>query len=104
MNETSWFGLSPKERTLLLGALSLATSYAGGAKKRARELEVIRNKLSRTNSHPSITIGVHGGQVQWVMGNPFPIRVCDYDGEKPDLLDRDERGQFCRIWFEPADA
>lgn len=103
MKETTWLGLSPKERTLLLDALSLAMGYAVAAKKRARELEALTDKLSRIGPHPSITVGVHGGQVQWVMGNPFPVRVCDYDGEKPDLPDRDERGQLCRIWFEPTD-
>ena len=54
--------------------------------------------------HPDITVGVHGGQVQWTLGNPFPIRVCDYDGASDeDLPDIDERGERCRMWWEPTD-
>jgi hypothetical protein len=31
--------------------------------------------------------------------------VCDYDGTSDeDLPDIDERGQQCRMWWEPADA
>ena len=59
-------------------------------------------KLAQAQPHPDITIGVHGGLVQWVLGNPFPVRICDYDGF--DLPDVDERGQPCAIWFEPANA
>ena len=59
------------------------------------------DKLTHSPQHPEITVGVHGGQVQWTLGNPFPIRVCDYDGDREDLSDIDERGQPCRIWFEP---
>jgi hypothetical protein len=41
--------------------------------------------------------------VQWTSGNPFPIRIVDYDGDKNDLPGVDENGRRCRIWFEPAD-
>ena len=61
-------------------------------------------KLERSEQSPAITIGVHGGLVQWVMGNPFPIRICDYDGERADLPDIDERNQRCTISFAPADV
>lgn len=60
------------------------------------------SKLARAQT-PTITVGVHGGQVQWVLGNPFPIRVCDYDGSTAELPYVDERDQRCRMWFEPTD-
>ena len=66
------------------------------------EVENLAVKLAQAQPHPDITIGVHGGLVQWVLGNPFPVRICDYDGF--DLPDVDERGQPCAIWFEPANA
>jgi len=66
------------------------------------EVKNLAVKLAQAQPHPDITIGVHGGLVQWVLGNPFPVRICDYDGF--DLPDLDERGHPCAIWFEPADA
>jgi hypothetical protein len=40
-----------------------------------------------------------------MLGNPFPIRVCDYDGQSDeDLPDIDERGQRCRMWWEAGDS
>ena len=73
-------------------------------KDRARKVEALATKLAHPAPHPQITIGVHGGQVQWALGNPFPIRVCDYDGTSDDdLPDLDEQGQRCRMWWEPAD-
>jgi hypothetical protein len=48
-------------------------------------------------------VGVHGGLVQGTLGNPLPIRICDYDGPDDDLPDMDERGQRCNMWFEPSD-
>lgn len=96
MRET-WICLNENERKVVLNAL-----------RRAREGKSARSaigKLNKRRQHPLITIGVHGGQVQWVLGNPFPIRICDYDGEgKADLPDMDERGQDCRMWFEPVDT
>jgi len=102
MSETAWIGLNTRERTLLLNALT--------ALRRSRSddesgIDALTIKLVHSAPHPDITVGVHGGQVQWTLGNPFPVRVCDYDGESDeDLPDIDERGQRCRMWFEPADA
>jgi hypothetical protein len=103
MSHDAWVNLSEKERGLLLEAISLMRLYRGSGKRGVRDLNALEKKLSASAIHPGITVGVYGGQVQWVMGNPFPIRICDYDGEKLDLPDSDENGEPCRIWFEPPD-
>ena len=100
MRPEVWLHLSSSERTLLQEALA---AYCGGeAANREAAIELVR-RISGTAPHPDITVGVHGGQVQWTLGNPFPIRICDYDGDKEDLPSLDENGQRCRMWFEPAD-
>lgn len=101
MPETSWIGLSARERALLLDALAaLRRSNLDDPSN----IDALTIKLVHGAPHPDITVGVHGGQVQWTLGNPFPIRVCDYDGASDeDLPDIDQRGQRCRIWWEPAD-
>lgn len=93
--QDSWITLGQNERKILISALRNL--------KNVEITEPIISKLLDTGTSPNITVGVYGGQVQWVMGNPFPIRVCDYDGDKSDLSDRDERGQACRMWFEPTE-
>lgn len=99
MASQNWIGLSEREKVILLDALkALRGSNAG----RARDINALMVKITYAPPHPEITVGVHGGQVQWMLGNPFPIRICDYDGEKEDLPDVDERGRPCRIWCEPA--
>ena len=100
MAAQAWIGVSPRERTILLDAL---TALRASSEKRTREkIDALTVKLVHSRQHPEITVGVHGGQVQWTLGNPFPIRVCDYDGDREELPDIDERGQRCRIWFESA--
>lgn len=100
MTGISWTGLNTRERRLLLEAL---TSLRTSDPKRAGRIDALTAKLVHAVPFPSITIGVHGGQVQWTQGNPFPIRVCDYDGSSDDdLPDIDERGQRCRMWWEPV--
>jgi hypothetical protein len=97
MIDNAWIELNPRERAILLHALSSVRS-----KVEPTEIDPLTLKLVHAEPYPKITVGVHGGQVQWTLGNPFPIRVCDYDGESnDDLPDIDERGQRCRIWFEP---
>lgn len=91
----SWIALNQSERKILINALRKLESV--------EVTEPIISKLLDTGTYPKITVGVYGGQVQWVMGNPFPIQVCDYDGDKSDLTDRDERGQACRMWYEPTE-
>jgi hypothetical protein len=101
VSDACWIELDRKERTLLLDALAaLRNSNLAGT----RDIADLRVKL-KSSHYPQITVGVHGEQVQWTSGNPFPIRVCDYDGASvEDLPDVDERGEPCRIWWEPADG
>ena len=101
MTDAAWIGLNVQERTLLLDALA---TLRRSNPNEARDIDALTIKLVHSAPHPEITIGVHGSQVQWALGNPFPIRVCDYDGPSDeDLPDIDERGQRCRMWWEPAD-
>jgi hypothetical protein len=98
----TWIGLNAHERTLLLEALAVLRRSSAD---QANEIDPLTIKLVHSASYPDITVGVHGGQVQWTLGNPFPIRVCDYDGaSNDDLPDTDERGQRCRMWLEPSDS
>ena len=92
---------SRRERAVLLDALSAAR---GSGRVKSTEVDALTIKLVHSRPHPRITVGVQSGQVQWTAGNPFPVWICDYDGEEGDLPDRDERGRRCRIWFEPADV
>jgi hypothetical protein len=101
MPNHNWIGLTRGERTILLDALKALRSSNG---RKVRDIDALMVKLTYSPPHPEITVGVHGGQVQWTLGNPFPIRVCDYDGDREDLPDIDERGQRCRIWFETGSS
>jgi len=100
MIENVWLPLSLREKVILLDALRVmrTTGRAG-----SNEIDALTLKLVHAEPHPNITVGVHGGQVEWTRGNPFPVRVCDYDGDGDELPDVDEHGQRCRMWFEPAD-
>ena len=100
MIENVWIGLTQRERTILLTALSAIRSARRFPRAEIDELTV---KLVHTAPHPKITIGVERGQVQGATGNPFPVWICDYDGEGFDLPDIDEQGRRCSIWSEPAD-
>lgn len=100
MTECVWLSLTASDRVVLQHALA---AYAGGQIVDIAGVESLVTKLQTAEKYPAITIGVHGGLVQWVMGNPFPIRICDYDGERQDLPDVDERNQRCRIGFAPVD-
>lgn len=102
MTEATWIGVSARERTLLLdGLAALRRSHPDDAS----DIDALTIELVHSEPHPDITVGVHGGQVQWTLGNPFPIRVCDYDGTSDeDLPSVDERGRRCRMWWEPADT
>jgi hypothetical protein len=103
MAETTTFTLTLPERDELVRALALLEYISPDITRTLPLLQRARSKLTSANRGPYITVGVHGGQVQWVLGNPFPIRVCDYDGEDDELPDIDERDQKCSIWFEPID-
>jgi hypothetical protein len=95
-----WLSLSSAERSLLREALA---AYSGGEAANKSAAAALSRKIAHTTPHPDITVGVHGGQVQWTQGNPFAIRICDYDGDEQDLPNVDESGRRCRMWFEPAD-
>ena len=100
MTKSIWIGLTGRERTLVLDALA---ALRRAEERKRNKIDALTVKLIHSTPHPNITVGVHGGQVQWTLGNPFPIRVCDYDGvSDEDLPDVDERGQRCRMWSEPA--
>jgi hypothetical protein len=100
MIESSWVGLTTRERSILLDAL-VALREAGRAS--TAKIDALTVKLVHSDAHPRITVGVHGGQVQWVSGNPFPIRVLDYDNDYCDAPHVDEQGRKCRCSIEPAD-
>lgn len=106
MAETHQFALSDRDRKIIIEAL-MGLKHSRRRKSarstRLKEIDLLVSKFL-DSAYPDITIGVHGGQVQWVLGNPFPIRVCDYDGDRDELPDVDERGQKCRMWFEPVDT
>ena len=102
MTNTTWIELTSREKAMLLDGLAALRKSARGRK---RSIDALAIKLLNALPHPEITVGVHGGQVQWTLGNPFPIRVCDYDGQSDDdLPDVDERGQRCRMWWEPVNV
>jgi hypothetical protein len=95
----TWISLSARERWLILYALS---TIRDSNPRDGSEIDGLSTKLTRVEPHPNITIGVHGGQVDWVAGNPFPIRIYDYDIEGDEVEDCDEQGRPCRTWVEPA--
>jgi hypothetical protein len=94
-----WLPLSVDERNLLREALA-AYAIDGNAEKAF----ALSKKIASAPPYPDIIVGVHGGVLQWILGNPFPIRVCDNDGEEEDRPYLDERGQRCMMRFESADA
>lgn len=99
MTTEVWLPLSVGERNILREALA---AYAVDGN--AEQAVALSNKIAHTPSYPDITIGVHGGLVQWILGNPFPVRVCDYDGDdQNDLPHLDERGQRCQMGFVDPD-
>jgi hypothetical protein len=101
MIESKWTHLTPDETTIILDALS---SFRGAPRVDGAKIDALISKLTEAEPQPNITIGVHGGLVEWTSGNPFPIRICDYDEEGADSVDYDEQGRPCHIWLEPADT
>ena len=106
MAEPHQLTFSSRDRQIIIEALMRLKHSRRRKSARSIGLKEIDLLVSRflDSAYPDITVGVHGGQVQWVLGNPFPIRVCDYDGDRDELPDVDERGQKCRMWFEPIDS
>ena len=89
-----WLPLSSNVRTLLREALA---AYAKNGN--AEQAFALSKKIATAAPYPDITVGVEGGVVQWITGNPFPIRICDYDGDE----EVDEQGQPCTMGFEQPD-
>jgi hypothetical protein len=98
LTDGKWTHLTADEAAITLAALS---SIRNGQHADIAKIDMLIDKLEKAESEPTITIGIHLGQVCWTRGNPFPIRICDYDGF--DLPDVDERGKPCEITWEPAD-
>jgi hypothetical protein len=72
MTDHSWLQLTAREHAIVLDAL-ISMLNAGPAIN--AEVENLVLKLAQAQPHPDITVGVHGGLVQWVLGNPFAIRI-----------------------------
>jgi hypothetical protein len=100
MSEDAWVPLNAREKLLLMDVLR---SSRTANRARSRQINALVSKLDAAKSYPHITVGVEGGLVQWTLGNPFPVRICDYDIEGQDSPDMDERGEPCRMWLEPPD-
>lgn len=102
MTEEAWLPLSAHERAIIQKAL---TEYAGATRTEIDAIKALADKLRDAKPYPDITVGVYGGVVQWIIGNPFPIRVCDYDGDNErDWPDVDEQGQRCTLGYEQPDS
>jgi hypothetical protein len=102
MPSHKWINLSARERSLLLEALS---SIRDRDRKQRSKIDALSAKLTYSAPYPDITVGVEGGQVQWTSGNPFPLRICDYDGQGDDELPNvDQQGRRCRMWVEGPDT
>jgi hypothetical protein len=98
MTELACVGLSDEERWLTIQALKNLKAV------KAHEATTIDRVIAKLQVRSSLaTIGVYGGQVQWVKGNLFPIRILDYDGDDEDLVDVDDEGHKCTAWVEPPD-
>lgn len=93
MNERRWVALPVEDVAVIREALSVLRSVSLG---RVGEIDRL-DKLLEDSSPTAITVGVYGGLVQWVQGNPHPIRIIDYDGDEGDLPDRDDEGLPCAI-------
>src|SRR5215467_2872682 len=84
--DSKWTHLTADEAAIILNALS---SIRSSQHADSPKIDMLIDKLEKAESEPNITIGICRGQVCWARGNPFPIRICDYDGF--DLPDVDER-------------
>lgn len=97
-----WLSLTANERSLLLEAL---TRYSGSKQAEEDELAAMRQKIERAKPQPWVTVRVGGGMVEEIAGNPFPVRLYDYDIDGVDDLGFDEDGRACVISeFEPQPA
>jgi len=100
MIETAWMELTSPRTDVLARCFVVSSCRRAPRHGRGRCAD---DQTCPCEPHPGITVGVHGGQVQWVKGNPFPIRVLDYDNDYGDAPDMDERGRALPCSIEPAD-
>ena len=84
-----WLAFDKRERKMLLDALRTLNLLKGV------NVDSIISKILDGGKHPDITVGVYGGQVQWVLGNPYPVRICDYDGDQADLAMNAAKNAAC---------
>lgn len=97
-----WLGLTFSERSLLREALA---HYSGSERAESDEIEAMLQKLDRAKPQPRVTVRVDGGFVEEIAGNPFPVRLYDYDVDGVDEPEFDEEGRACVISeFEPKSA
>jgi hypothetical protein len=97
--DKTWIELTPRQRTILLEALPSARAARRFPKS---EIDTLTIKLVHSEPHPRITVGVERGQVQGATGNPFPIWICDYDGEENDLPDTTKKAGAAGFGRKPA--
>jgi len=91
--------LTAQERGLLLEALS---HYSDGKRAEADEVDTMRGKIERAKPQPCVIMRVEGGFVEEIGGNPFPVRLYDYDIDGVDDPQFDEEGRACVISeYEP---
>lgn len=99
MTSEVWLSLTANERSLVLEALA---HYAGSRRAEADEIDAMRRKIARAKPQPWVTTRVDGGFVEEVAGNPFPVRLYDYDIDGVDDLQFDDDGRACVISeYEP---
>jgi hypothetical protein len=97
-----WLPLTSRERTLLREAL---IHYSGSKHAEPDEVSELLRKIERSKPQSLVTVRVDGGFVEEVEGNPFPVRLYDYDIDGVDEPDFDEQGRACVISeFEPKSA
>lgn len=104
MHDTVTVTFTKDEREELVQSLVLHQASSPETLSRFKHLRQLLAKLARADEGPRITIGLFGGSVQWVFGNPFPIRMVEYDEDEINLTDTDERGNPCKIWFHDSDS
>ena len=99
MGSAVWLSLTATERGLLREAV---TYYSTSRHAEQDEIDAVQRRLDSAKPQPWVTVRVDGGMVEEIAGNPFPVRLYDYDIDGVDDLSFDEDGRACVISeFEP---
>lgn len=94
-----WLPLTYGERSLMREAL---IHYLGNRHAMPSEVDALLSKIERAKPQPLVRVRVDGGFVEDIEGNPFPVRLYDYDIDGVDEPEFDEEGRACVISeFEP---